>query len=54
MPTDPHRAPRKQSLRGWNLGGVVYRPKPWRRVVYQELRVTSTPTAVIAKEYEQR
>ena len=40
MPTAPHRAPRKQSLRGWNLGGVVYHPKPRRRAK-DESRVTS-------------
>ena len=32
MPTDPHRAPRKQSLRGWNLGGVSY-PLRWMVVL---------------------
>ena len=40
--TNAHRprAPRKQSLRGWNLGGVVYHPKPRRRAK-DESRVTS-------------
>ena len=25
---------------GGKRAGVVYRPKPWRRVIYHELRVT--------------
>ena len=48
MPTAPHRAPRKQSLRGWlfvGAGGVAHSATGGG---------ANTSTTVIAKEYEQR
>ena len=48
MPTDPHRAPRKQSLRGWNLGGVSY---PLRWMVVLTLVPSRNKVPHLAAEY---
>ncbi len=48
MPTDPHRAPRKQSLRGWNLGGVSY---PLRWMVVLTLVPSRNKVLHLAAEY---